>query len=290
MHSTNRDFALIIVAIVLGVTAGRVFFDFPAQANEFVERRPDARTGPSGATTAKAVSRRRPLPVHSASDPSFTVTLAKKVSSTGTAFATGTAGHWLTARHVVDGCSQVALAHQSEQPIMANAHHTNADLSLLAGEAGPRGLPLGNKRLEAGQDGFHFGFPQGKSGAVHSKLLGRRQMRLRGRYRTAEPVIAWVEQTRLPVERSRLNGISGGPVLDQAGHVVGATLAVSARRGRIYSTDPATIRAFASKHGVEQDQTADATRSISAETLWQSWLSLRDRGLVVKAVCTVDSG
>jgi len=287
--STDREFALLLLAIVLGVALGRILFIDPAEANAVTERRPNTRTDPSDTKGSTAVSGRRPLPAGSASDPSFTITLAKKVNSTGTAFAASAAGHWLTARHVVYGCSDVALVRQSKRrPVRRNVHHANADLSLLAGEANPVGLSLGNNRLQTGQDGFHFGFPLGKEGAVHSKLLGRRRMRLRGRYRTAEPVIAWVEQKRMPAERARLVGMSGGPVLNRAGEVVGATLAVSARRGRIYSTDPATIRAFASEHGVEQVQSEESAQSVSADTLWQSWLALRDRGLVVKAVCRVD--
>lgn len=270
MRSTDGVFALAVMVIVVGVATARMLIGGPGEANELLDRRPDPRILQPGDAIPEAIGRRRPLPGSSASDSMFTIKLAQKVSSTGTAFAVDAEGHWLTARHVVDGCTKITLVHDGMQAAKTNAHHQNADLSLLLGKAAPVGLRVARRRLEGGQDGFHVGFPQGEPGAVHSKLLGRRQMRLRGRYRTSEPVIAWVEQRRLPSGRSRLRGISGGPVLDRTGEVIGATLAVSARRGRIYSTDPATIREFAKDHGVGQDHTPQSTRRIDADTLWNS--------------------
>ena len=43
--------------------------------------------------------------------------------------------------------------------------------------------------------------------------------------------------------KGTLAGLSGAPALDRAGRVIGVTVAEAPRRGRIYTTDPSTVRA-----------------------------------------------
>ena len=53
--------------------------------------------------------RLRPLPPPSAFDERILVQVDKPMSGTGTAFSVNALGQWVTARHVVDGCANVAL-------------------------------------------------------------------------------------------------------------------------------------------------------------------------------------
>ena len=56
-----------------------------------------------------------------------------------------------------------------------------------------------------------------------------------------EPVLAWAEAGRTRGLKGTLSGLSGAPVLDRRGRVLGVTIAESPRRGRIYTTAPDTF-------------------------------------------------
>jgi hypothetical protein len=86
-----------------------------------------------------------------------------------------------------------------------------------------------------------MGFPQGQPGEAASRLIGRERLVARGRYHVEEPVLAWAEVGRTAGLFGTLAGMSGGPVLDAQGRVIGITVAESARRGRIYTAAPSSI-------------------------------------------------
>jgi len=65
---------------------------------------------------------------------------------------------------------------------------------------------------------------------------------VRGRYRTEEAILAWTEVGRTRGLRGSLGGMSGGPVLDVDGEVIGIVAAESPRRGRIYSVAPRSLK------------------------------------------------
>ena len=60
---------------------------------------------------------------------------------------------------------------------------------------------------------------------------------------------AWAEIGRTDGLEGSLAGLSGAPVLDGAGQVVGVTLAESPRRGRIYSAPRQAISAALAASG-----------------------------------------
>jgi len=140
------------------------------------------------------------LPLESPRDPAVMVEIENPESGVGTAFAIDDKGTWLTARHVVDGCSRVALK-------------------------------LGT-----------FKAMQGKPGEAVGALLGRHKLIVRGRYNTEEPILAWTELGRTRGLNGSLGGLSGGPVLDKDGEVIGIVAAESPRRGRLYTVAPRTLR------------------------------------------------
>lgn len=167
--------------------------------------------------------------------------------STGTAFAIGPEGNWLTARHVVDGCKNlgIAIGRNKIVPVLDYEVYQSGDLALLRTEGGPTPVALDlSSNLKVGQYGYHVGYPQAQPGEVTSRLLSRSRLITRGRYQTSEPVLAWAEAGRTRGLVGTLGGISGGPVYDSDGEVIGVTVAESPRRGRIYTTAPKSIENF----------------------------------------------
>lgn len=164
--------------------------------------------------------------------------------SSGTAFSIAGRGRWVTARHVVEGCRKPALVVGGGRAVAADVRLApRADVALLLTDGGPPALPVAaDAPLRKGQRAFHPGFPQGRAGEVTSRLLGRETLKVFGRGARDEPVLAWAEVGRTDGLGGTLAGLSGAPVMDRQGRVVGVTIAESPRRGRIYTTSPETFR------------------------------------------------
>lgn len=161
----------------------------------------------------------------------------------GTAFSIADSGVWLTARHVVDGCKQTALVVGAQRGVAAEVSiDPRGEAAVLTTEGGAPPLPLGLKEpLRRGERAFHPGFPQGEPGEASSRLIGRETLVVRGRGARTEPVLVWAETGRTEGLKGTLGGLSGAPALDGSGRVIAVTVAESPRRGRIYTTDPATV-------------------------------------------------
>ncbi|MAT34079.1 MAG: serine protease [Ponticaulis sp.] len=229
-----------------------------------------------------------PLPAPSRFDEEVLVEVGDRAGpSVGTAFSISSEGMWLTARHVVDGCSNLMIRVGPNRIVPVERYETlqSGDLALLytEGAADPAQLDL-EANLNVGQPGFHIGFPQGRPGEVTSKLLSRSRMTSRGKYNVTEPVLAWAESGRTRNLNGSLGGISGGPLFDSAGEVIGVTVAESPRRGRIYTTAPSTIRYFLATEADYQPQ-AGETRPISTQNYGGEGDRLRRNLTVVKVHC-----
>jgi len=164
--------------------------------------------------------------------------------SSGTAFSISGNGLWLTARHVVEGCREAALVVGGGRAVAAEIGLArDSDLALLTTEGGPNALPVIDRgqRLRIGQAAFHPGYPQGRPGETASRLIGRETLRVRGRGRHDEPVLAWAEVGRTESLHGTLAGLSGGPALDNQGRVIAVTIAEAPRRGRIYTTSAESL-------------------------------------------------
>ncbi|WP_420470538.1 S1 family peptidase [Brevundimonas sp. FT23042] len=164
--------------------------------------------------------------------------------STGTAFSIARTGRWVTARHVVEGCRQPAILVGGGRAVAADVRLSpRADIAVLQTQGGPSALPIAPAEgMHDNQRGFHPGFPQARAGEVTSRLLGRETLKVRGRGQRDEPVLAWAEVGRTDGLGGTLAGLSGAPVMDRQGRVVGVTIAESPRRGRIYTTAPETFQ------------------------------------------------
>ncbi len=229
-----------------------------------------------------------PLPGSHPFDDRVVVQVDQPEDGIGTAFAINRSGVWLTARHVVDGCTRVGLAVGSGRMVRVDEVRTSpdTDLALLITERAPTALPLAlTRELRVGETAFHVGFPQGNSGEAVSILEARSNLITRGRYEMEEPVLTWSERGRSEGVNGSLSGMSGGPVLDVDGAVIGVTVAESPRRGRIYSASPDSIRRFLDMQG-EVPYGGDA-RPISASSYGAEADRMRDERAIVKVLCRV---
>ncbi|WP_291296687.1 serine protease [Elioraea sp.] len=207
---------------------------------------------------------RVPLPPPSPRDPVFEVQGGGGGgNSTGTAFSVDQSGLWLTARHVAQGCRQIGLRGRQGwvRGTLAWAH-PQADVAFLRTQGGTPPFVLAGDAPVRGMDGFGMGFPQGKPGAVQGRLLGRAQMQARGLFQGRAPTLEWAEVRRAPSIRGSLGGISGGPLLDANGNVLGVMVAEEPRRGRFSTAAPETLLAFAGPDR-QMQRAAPGTRAIA---------------------------
>ena len=205
--------------------------------------------------------------------------------SAGTAFSIAKAGRWVTARHVVEGCSKPALIIGGGRAVAASVRlAVRADIAVLITEGGSAGLPVqGDVPLHVGARGFHPGYPQGRAGEVSSLLLGRETLKVRGRGQRNEPVLAWAEVGRTQGLEGTLAGLSGAPAIGRDGRVLGVTIAESPRRGRVYTTAPETFGP--AMQAVETDLDAPLTDPITTTNYGQVADGLRRDLRVAQVVC-----
>ncbi|HEV7386033.1 MAG TPA: serine protease, partial [Phenylobacterium sp.] len=176
-------------------------------------------------------------------DPAVVVEVSGKTEpGAGTAFSIAASGTWVTARHVVEGCSRAAIVVAPGRGVAAQVTiNPEAETAILTTDGGAPPLPLGlTAGLRRGEQAFHMGFPQGRPGEASSRLIGRENLVVQGRGARTEPVLVWAETGRTDGLKGTLGGLSGAPALDDRGRVVGVTIAEAPRRGRIYTTSPET--------------------------------------------------
>lgn len=228
------------------------------------------------------------LPEPSVFDEQVLVTVAKPQNGIGTAFAINQRGDWLTARHVVDGCSRVSLLVAPRQyvPVQRVQVSNDSDVALLSTGRSPVAANLDVEgELRVGDAGFHVGYPSGRPGEVASRLLSRSRLVSRGLRRGEEQVLAWAEVGRTRGLNGSLGGLSGGPVFDVAGNVRGVVVAESPRRGRIYTAAPSSISSFLeSTRAMPADGTS---RPFALENYGAEADRARNRLQVVKVACQV---
>lgn len=172
----------------------------------------------------------------------------------GTGFAIDTRGIWATAAHVTDRCGTIRFLvdQRTTPPIAAPAVPLGQDISVITGGVrSPMALSLSEDAPHAGAIGYHMGFPMGTPGLIGSRLLGRTSaVRHSGQ---TDSVLAWVEDGTARNGITELDGLSGGPVLNDRGQVVGIVSMASERRGRILTALPAPVRRWLSSQPARAD-------------------------------------
>jgi serine protease Do len=246
------------------------------------QERADAPAAPPPAPEAEGAALGPATPF----DPAVVVDVADKAEAgAGTAFSVSSSGVWVTARHVVEGCSRAAIVVGPGRGVAANVQiDPNAETAILTTDGGAPPLPLGlGQGLHRGERAFHMGFPQGRPGEASSRLLGRENLVVHGRGARTEPVLVWAETGRTDGLKGTLGGLSGAPALDDQGRVVGVTIAEAPRRGRIYTTSPeTTARTLAASGRRPADLPSSA---ISAENYGRVADDLRRNLRVAQVVC-----
>jgi S1-C subfamily serine protease len=214
---------------------------------------------------------------------------SRRSTAAGTAFSVGDSGVWLTARHVLDGCRQSAIMVSGGQGVAARVIGSRDDVAVLTTVGGAAALPLAVASAPRPDErAFLPGFPHGAPGEVASRLLGPHTARERGRNEASQALLAWAEVGRTDGLSGALNGLSGAPVIDSAGEVVGVTLAEAPRRGRLYSSTPAAIRDALAAAGVRlpaPNPAPEAGEPMSVENYGRVADDLRRDLRVVQVVC-----
>jgi S1-C subfamily serine protease len=223
------------------------------------------------------------LPSESPRDDIIITEIDVPQSGTGTAFAIDQNGNWLTARHVVDSCSEVALKIGTNRIISAEYEvFEENDLAVLRTNWTRKPLPNDVfERRQVGENGYFIGFPQGRPGEVVGSLISRSRMIVRGRYTAQESVLAWAELGRTQGLRGSLGGLSGAPVLDKDGEIIGLVTAENPRRGRIYSVAPGALRPFFSDTSGQAEPIDSQSYGLQADRL------RRDRR-IAQVLCLVE--
>lgn len=226
------------------------------------------------------------LPNARPSDPAVIVELDAPISSVGTAFAVDNKGTWLTARHVVDSCDEVGLRIGASKyiKVVVKSISEHSDTALLSSKwkRPPLARDFFSPR-QIGEHGFFIGFPQGQPGEVVGNLLGRHRMMVRGRYRSSEAILAWAETGRSHGLIGSLGGLSGGPVFDKDGEVIGLVAAESVRRGRIYTVAPVSLAAI-----LEPLETQPKADPLAITSYGRRANSYRRARRIAQVMCLVD--
>jgi serine protease Do len=184
-----------------------------------------------------------PSMVPSADLPLVDITTSKipdGLTERGTSFYVGN-GLWFAARHVVNtDCARIIMIVDGKNVDAQIVYlDENADLAILrAAVPSVPALAITDPESDPTDHAYAFGFPQGLLGATADSYLGRTRLKLGGRLAGTAPVLAWTELDRYPAELDSLAGISGGPIVDANGYVVGIMVAASVRRGRNYTVAP----------------------------------------------------
>jgi serine protease Do len=261
-------YAAIVVALLIAAVSRRAHVDAPAAPP------------PAPAAEGAALGPASPF------DPSVVVEVSGKTEpGAGTAFSIAASGTWVTARHVVEGCSRAAIVVAPGRGVEAQVTiDPEAETAILTTDGGAPPLPLGlTAGLRRGEQAFHMGFPQGRPGEASSRLIGRENLVVQGRGARTEPVLVWAETGRTDGLKGTLGGLSGAPALDDQGRVVGVTIAEAPRRGRIYTTSPETTARTLAAGG--RPLAAAPGGAISADNYGRVADDLRRNLRVAQVVC-----
>lgn len=276
-----RPVDIIALLIMFGVLAASLLglFDDGSLLRE--ERRRPAPAGPA-------------LPDPSPRDPVVMVQESdRRGNSVGTAFSLDSDGVWMTARHVVEGCSKVGILRDRENAVRVQRIwiHPDADLAILSETLKRPALAFADRLPSLGETGYGIGYPQGNPGDVTGTLIGRAVSVRSTRQDKREPILTWAETARFPDFEGSLGGISGGPLFVTEGLVAGVVISGSPRRGRFNTAAPRSFPAALAAAGLRRQ--ADIRFYPTPDDISESRFdglgdALRSAGAVAQVFCLVE--
>ena len=262
---------------ILSVLLGLAIVLFNQSITAPTERRPVPVAPPPAATPPPQPAPAQPAP-RWLDEPTVVVDTSAR-PGTGTAFVVDSRGTWLTARHVADKCRRVSLQGPRGWIAVQRVYsHPSADVAVLVTSGAPAAFNLTASEPTAGQIGYSFGYPKGEPGAVELAYLGRTRMELRGALTGIAPVTVWAERERWAVTQESLGGISGGPLVDVRGRLLGIHVAGTPRRGRTIAVAPEMIADTLAKAPVRREGESDRLGELQITTQGAPALLGRLRG------------
>ncbi len=212
-------------------------------------------------------------------------------SALGTAFAIDNDGLWVTARHLAAGCKDLAFAVPGRSGLQVAKRawiNPNSDVALVEGPRARESFAPAPAPPAPGSNAYHVGFPRGEPGDVWSKVIGPARLVTTGRFQSVEPVIEYAEVQRFPALDGSLGGISGGPIFDADGRIIGVSVTESPRRGRITGAVPQSFEALFAAAGKSPQARRTITPALTAETLQRTGNRLRESFTVAMLYCFIE--
>jgi len=152
--------------------------------------------------------------------------------SRGTAFLVGR-DTWVTAAHVVKGCTAVYVRAGGEwRPAHNVKLHSVADVAVFEARQDERSKPLtlSTRAPGMGDTAMHVGFTKGELTAVQTRASASANVRLASSGGVSSGYL-FQSSDQTPGDR-RMNGVSGGPQLDSRGAVQGVTISYGGQAGQ----------------------------------------------------------
>lgn len=205
----------------------------------------------------------------------------------GTAFSVGD-GLWMTARHVVDKCDGIGFIKNRKLVGVADrvVHHETADASLLYSNFSAPALPVASPEddPQRHEEAFLVGYPAGGPREFIAVQVEYREIERHGAPDGAFPVIVWAERPEPPAGTGYA-GMSGGPVINGNGYVIGILVGSDDALGRIIANTPQTLRSMLPGDGSSGD--AEPVSAPLAGNLSKTGTRLRAENRVIEVYCHV---
>ncbi len=181
---------------------------------------------------------------------------------TGTAFSVSQSGEWVVAKTSVGTCKHPFLNIGGNLGVPFKVREVKGvdNYFIAVTEGGGRPLPLADPAtIKPGIRGFMPGFPGGEAGEATARLIGTTTLEHSKRGQGNETVMAWALAGRTDGLKTDLNKLVGGPVMDDNSRVIGIVIREDPRRGRIYTSIPATLVSLTGQAQRQPDFENEAT-------------------------------